>query len=233
MTQVGVLCDDQVCTTTGLGCQCAANKTQNATQPDRKGFQSVTGLFYGSLGSVRNGTLYNNISSLLMGKLSSSLGNLSTLRVCIADHMWVACVFVCCCLLCCYMVLCCHMCAAMIYLLHYISTQHPCTRHTLQRTLHNTPSRMLCLQLLNLGGNLLSGTIPLALSGLPDLQQVVLSDNALRGELPPSLSDATSLALFDVANNVLNGSLPLQWCNSRCAIGANGCAPPSPPPSPG
>lgn len=75
---------------------------------------------------------------------------------------------------------------------------------------HNYPS-----QFLNLGGNLLSGTIPPSLSSLTELQQVVLSDNALRGGLPAQLSNATSLALLDVANNVLNGSLPLQWCDSK------------------
>lgn len=79
-SQVGVLCGEDVCTTTGIGCPCNANDTQSIP-PNRTGFSSVTGLLYGSLGSVRNGTLYNNISSLLMGKLSPSLGNLAALRV--------------------------------------------------------------------------------------------------------------------------------------------------------
>ena len=77
---MGVLCDEAVCTTTGIGCPCAANDTRPVPE-NRDGFRSVTGLFYGSLGSVRNGSLYNNISSLLMGKLSPALGNLSTLKV--------------------------------------------------------------------------------------------------------------------------------------------------------
>ncbi len=86
-------------------------------------------------------------------------------------------------------------------------------RHNVHHTLPPPPYSLV--QVINLGGNLLSGTIPLELAQLPELEQVLLSDNVLRGTLPAQLAQASSLALLDVANNVLNGSLPEQWCDSR------------------
>lgn len=81
--QVGVLCDADVCTASGLGGTCIAglNATTRGDDEARRGYRNVTGLFYSSLGSTRGGEFYTNRSAPIIGKLAPALGNLTRLRV--------------------------------------------------------------------------------------------------------------------------------------------------------
>ncbi|KAG9142968.1 hypothetical protein Leryth_006222 [Lithospermum erythrorhizon] len=67
--------------------------------------------------------------------------------------------------------------------------------------------RLKQLQMLDLNDNNLSGSIP-ELSNLVNLEELKLSDNHLTGEIPASLSRLSFLSSFSVANNDLEGEIP-------------------------
>ncbi|CAI5977929.1 unnamed protein product [Closterium sp. NIES-65] len=63
----------------------------------------------------------------------------------------------------------------------------------------------------DLSGNSLEGSIPAAITGLTQLQNMDLSANQLSGPLPTILSLATSLSHLDLSSNIFTGSLPLGY----------------------
>ncbi|GAA0182924.1 transmembrane signal receptor [Lithospermum erythrorhizon] len=69
--------------------------------------------------------------------------------------------------------------------------------------------RLKQLQMLDLNNNNLSGGIPNELSNLVNLLELKLSNNSLTGEIPASLTRLTFLSSFSVANNDLEGEIPL------------------------
>nr|GME01255.1 probable LRR receptor-like serine/threonine-protein kinase At5g63710 isoform X1 [Ipomoea batatas] len=69
---------------------------------------------------------------------------------------------------------------------------------------------MLNLQILNLGNNKFSGSIPADLGQLPNLKHLVLRENDLSGPIPNSLVNITGLKELDVSSNDLAGGVPVQ-----------------------
>ena len=59
-----------------------------------------------------------------------------------------------------------------------------------------------------LGGNLLTGTIPVELGSLAALGQLDLSENQLSGEIPTELGSLTNLLALRLNNNGLSGEIP-------------------------
>ncbi|GFR47270.1 hypothetical protein Agub_g8957 [Astrephomene gubernaculifera] len=71
------------------------------------------------------------------------------------------------------------------------------------------------LRLLFLGGNALSGPLPEALTGLPDLRLLTVASNRLDGTLPASLSRLSLLEELDLSSNRLTGSVPRELCGGN------------------
>ncbi|XP_021734517.1 receptor like protein 30-like [Chenopodium quinoa] len=69
------------------------------------------------------------------------------------------------------------------------------------------------LQVLNLRGNLLQGTIPQTFTRACKLKMINLSENQLKGPLPKSLSNCRMLEVLDVGKNHLNDTFP-SWLGS-------------------
>lgn len=68
------------------------------------------------------------------------------------------------------------------------------------------------MKLLDLSGNALQGTLPTAFaSALPSLNVLLLGSNSLTGTLPAAWSSLTSLTVADLGDNHLKGSLPASW----------------------
>ncbi|PKA56197.1 Receptor-like protein 12 [Apostasia shenzhenica] len=61
---------------------------------------------------------------------------------------------------------------------------------------------------LNLGGNLLKGSIPRKISGKCVLRTINFNGNQLEGQLPPSLSNCQALEVLDLGNNNLSDTFP-------------------------
>ncbi|XP_028550159.1 receptor-like protein 9DC3 isoform X2 [Dendrobium catenatum] len=73
------------------------------------------------------------------------------------------------------------------------------------------------LQVLNLRGNLLHGTIPDEFSPKCELQILNFRDNQLEGLLPRSLSNCQSLELMDLGNNNLKDTFPY-WLGNMSSM---------------
>ena len=61
---------------------------------------------------------------------------------------------------------------------------------------------------LNLGVNLMTGTIPTNIGALTALQSLDLHSNYLTGPIPDSIGNLTSLTLLRLANSSINSTLP-------------------------
>ena len=71
------------------------------------------------------------------------------------------------------------------------------------------------LQTLNLTSNALSGTIPPELGALVHLSSIDLSFNNLLGEIPPELGKLNDLSELDLSYNNLTGTIPAELGNLR------------------
>nr|GEY37668.1 leucine-rich repeat-containing protein [Tanacetum cinerariifolium] len=68
---------------------------------------------------------------------------------------------------------------------------------------------MSSLEVIDLGNNVLRGTIPNVYRNCGRLEGLILNGNRLEGEVPSSLSKCQSLQVLDLGNNNLNGSFPI------------------------
>lgn len=69
------------------------------------------------------------------------------------------------------------------------------------------------LEILDLGGNSISGRIPEWIADLPDLRILVLRSNNLEGEIPIQISYLQRLQILDLAMNHLSSSIPPHLSN--------------------
>ena len=71
---------------------------------------------------------------------------------------------------------------------------------------------MRSLQTLNLGGNILSGLLPVSYSSMTGLTELILYGNPLVGAtLPTTWSALTNLQILDLSSSQLSGTLPASW----------------------
>ncbi|KAL7126909.1 hypothetical protein ABFS83_14G218300 [Erythranthe nasuta] len=70
------------------------------------------------------------------------------------------------------------------------------------------------LAYLNLGNNMLSGSIPNSIGFLRGLRYLNLYNNTISGQIPFAMHHCTSLIKIDLANNDIDGSLPT-WMGTR------------------
>ncbi|KAG6670809.1 hypothetical protein I3843_Q035300 [Carya illinoinensis] len=129
-------------------------------------------------------------------------------------------------------------------------------RQNLAGTLPPDLVKLPCLQVLNLAGNYLNGSIPSAwgsmqqlvsislyenrvtgsipgdLAKIKTLRSFLLSSNNFTGELPPSFANLTSLQNFQISDNQLSGQIPSyiqNWKNlTKLVIQASGLRGPIP-----
>ena len=80
-------------------------------------------------------------------------------------------------------------------------------------TLPSEIARLQSLYDLNVGGNQLTGQIPLLVGELTGLRSLNLEDNLYSGFLPSEIGQLTDLEVFNVAKNALTGSLPNELGN--------------------
>eukprot|EP00246_Nothoceros_aenigmaticus_P016118 TRINITY_DN708_c0_g1_i1.p1 TRINITY_DN708_c0_g1~~TRINITY_DN708_c0_g1_i1.p1 ORF type:complete len:983 (+),score=162.61 TRINITY_DN708_c0_g1_i1:135-3083(+) len=66
------------------------------------------------------------------------------------------------------------------------------------------------LAVFDVSGNLLSGSIPSAITSFTSLKVLDVSRNAITGSVPASLASLHSLVILDLSTNKLTGGLPLQ-----------------------
>nr|XP_027082484.1 receptor kinase-like protein Xa21 [Coffea arabica] len=62
--------------------------------------------------------------------------------------------------------------------------------------------------ILDLSHNSLSGSLPLEVGKLANIQQLVVSSNKFSGEVPSTLGDCSSMQYLDMQSNLFNGTLP-------------------------
>ncbi|KAK6129159.1 hypothetical protein DH2020_037091 [Rehmannia glutinosa] len=67
---------------------------------------------------------------------------------------------------------------------------------------------MVNLEVLDLEGNLISGSLPAQFSGLKNLKVLNLGFNEIFGVIPGSLSNCVGLEILNLAGNQVNGSIP-------------------------
>ncbi|XP_056172007.1 receptor-like protein 7 [Syzygium oleosum] len=70
---------------------------------------------------------------------------------------------------------------------------------------------MASLKVLNLRNNQLSGTIPQNISRTCDLQTLDFSENLLQGQIPLSLANCTMLEVVNIGDNKINGTFPCHF----------------------
>jgi hypothetical protein len=70
-------------------------------------------------------------------------------------------------------------------------------------------SKLMHLEVLNLGHNKLNGTIPAELCMVERLKELILNDNQLTGPVPEFLAKMPRLTVVDLASNELTGKLAL------------------------
>ncbi|KAI9081938.1 hypothetical protein K1719_036200 [Acacia pycnantha] len=70
------------------------------------------------------------------------------------------------------------------------------------------PSSLPFLQILDLSGNVLSGSIPHDIGRLRQLTMLNLADNHLSGRIPSTLVNLSRLTHLDLRNNALGGPIP-------------------------
>ncbi|XP_008240709.2 PREDICTED: probable LRR receptor-like serine/threonine-protein kinase At4g36180 [Prunus mume] len=73
---------------------------------------------------------------------------------------------------------------------------------------HNIGQVMPNLTYLDISTNTLSGSIPLFLGNLSQLQFILISNNLLSGEIPHFWNNMPSLRCIDLSNNSLSGTIP-------------------------
>ncbi|XP_065855226.1 LRR receptor-like serine/threonine-protein kinase RPK2 [Euphorbia lathyris] len=64
------------------------------------------------------------------------------------------------------------------------------------------------LEVLDLEGNLVTGSLPISFAGLRRLRVLNLGFNSMEGEIPNSLSHCTNLDILNLAGNRINGTIP-------------------------
>ena len=69
------------------------------------------------------------------------------------------------------------------------------------------------LETIDIGSNLLTGSIPTRINEFPVLETVWMNDNMLSGPLPPTLP--VSLLVLQLHNNVISGPIPSTWGDSN------------------
>mmetsp|Transcript_6321 Transcript_6321/g.11251 ORF Transcript_6321/g.11251 Transcript_6321/m.11251 type:complete len:122 (-) Transcript_6321:678-1043(-) len=83
------------------------------------------------------------------------------------------------------------------------------TRHFAKRI------HILLVELLHLGWNQLTGTIPYQLCALTELEVLILYTNKLVGDIPYEFGDLKSLVQFQLQMNKLGGTMPTAVCHLR------------------
>ncbi len=76
------------------------------------------------------------------------------------------------------------------------------------------------LQLLDLGGNQLTGQIPASMGDLSHLQNLILSSNLLEGQIPPEFGKLKA-GVLDLSHNLLSGSIPAELAAGRLDLSHN------------
>ena len=67
---------------------------------------------------------------------------------------------------------------------------------------------LINLRVLHLHDNTLTGSVPVWLEGLAELERIDLSGNQLTGDIPPELGDLAKLEYLDLSANKLTGTIP-------------------------
>ena len=93
-----------------------------------------------------------------------------------------------------------------------VTLRHTCTVLPLVGDNSSFVVQVTSLRLLDLSGNALHGTLPVAFaSELPFLSVMFLGGNELTGTLPAAWGSMIRLAVADLGNNHLTGPLPSSW----------------------
>jgi hypothetical protein len=66
---------------------------------------------------------------------------------------------------------------------------------------------------IRLGGNNLSGDLPIAIGNFPELTNLLLWSNQLTGNIPPEIGNLTNLVEMDLSPNTFSGSIPTEMGN--------------------
>ncbi|XP_010702473.1 proteophosphoglycan ppg4, partial [Leishmania panamensis] len=92
----------------------------------------------------------------------------------------------------------------------------PADRRVMTRRIVASPSTAcngVCLRVLRLGGNHLTGTLPANWGKMTTLQEIWINDNLFTGTLPPEWSALANLRTLNARSNLLSGTLPAEWAS--------------------